>query len=65
MTGLEISAEEGKMLEMYRKMLEIRHFEERVYTCLFREVFPERCTCTQAQRLWPLAFVRIFEKKIS
>lgn len=40
MTKLEISAEEGKMVEMYRKMLEIRHFEERVYYLFVQGILP-------------------------
>jgi len=40
MTKVESLPEKDKMLEMYRKMLEIRHFEEKVYHLFVQGVLP-------------------------
>jgi len=40
MTKAETLPEKGKMVEMYRKMLEIRHFEEKVYYLFVQGVLP-------------------------
>lgn len=40
MTKLDTSADKEKMVEMYRKMLEIRHFEERVYHLFVQGILP-------------------------
>jgi pyruvate dehydrogenase E1 component alpha subunit len=39
-TKVEILPEKDKMVEMYRKMLEIRHFEERVYYLFVQGILP-------------------------
>jgi len=40
MTKAETLPEKGKMVEMYRKMLEIRHFEEKVYYLFVQGILP-------------------------
>jgi TPP-dependent pyruvate/acetoin dehydrogenase alpha subunit len=40
MTKVEILPEKDKMIEMYRRMLEIRHFEEKVYYLFIQGVLP-------------------------